>query len=464
MKEKIRELSKEVEFLDLKVVDISGRIRHILLPGNRLNKELFEEGIGFDASNYGYGTVEDSDMIAVPDEESAFIDPFYEAKTLSFFCNVYRTSDGKLYELYPRNVLINTLKELESIGSKGALLAPELEFHILDAASYNIGVNKVSYEIEAKEGYWNSNDLSNNMIVEKKTGYHRSPPADYYADFRNEVVSHLIELGIPVKYHHHEVSSAQHEIELNFQDAIKAADSIIIIKYLIHNLASKYGMRVTFMPKPLYGEAGNGMHIHQYLYDENKNLFSGESYSGLSEMALSYAAGILQHSLSGSLLAFTNPTTNSYKRLVPGFEAPICAVFARGNRSAAVRIPGYVKKPEKVRIEFRTIDASCNPYYGISAMLLAGIDGIKKKLDPGKLNFGPLETNIYEMEDREKAKIQYFPTNLEAVLNGLKRDKDFLNIAFSNKLIENWIETKKEEANYVMSIPTPAEYQLYFDL
>ncbi|MGC9383298.1 MAG: type I glutamate--ammonia ligase [Kosmotogaceae bacterium] len=464
MKDHTEKLSKEVEFIDLKVVDISGRIRHILLPGNRLNDELFEEGIGFDASNYGYATVEDSDMIAVPDEETAFIDPFYESKTLSFFCNVYTTSDGNLYGQYPRNVLINTLKELKSVGAKGALLAPELEFHIFDAASYSVGVNKVSYEIEAKEGYWNSEELSKNMIVEKKTGYHRSPPADYFAGFRNEAVKHLIELGIPVKYHHHEVSSAQHEIELYFQDALKTADSIIIIKYLLHNLAYKYGIRITFMPKPLYGEAGNGMHIHQFLYDEHKNLFSGDSYSGLGEMALSYVAGILQHSLRGSLLAFTNPTTNSYRRLVPGFEAPICAAFARGNRSAAIRIPGYVKKAEKVRVEFRTIDASCNPYYGISAMLLAGIDGIKRKLDPRKLNFGPLESNIYEMTGQQRDQIQFFPTDLSTVLNGLKDDKDYLSSAFDDKLIENWFNKKGEEANYIMNIPSPAEYQLYFDL
>ncbi|AKI98216.1 type I glutamate--ammonia ligase [Kosmotoga pacifica] len=461
----IEKYANEIEFIDLKVVDIHGRLRHVMLPGDRLTESLFTEGVGFDASNFGFAAVESSDMIMIPDPETAFIDPFYTEKTLSFFCDVYRVDSLEPFPQYPRNLLRTTVEKLKEVHASDAMMAPELEFHIFEGLSYEVSANRVYYEVDVSEGFWRSSEFSNQNVVGRKMGYHRTPPADIFANFRNEVVKILLKIGVPVKYHHHEVSSAQHEIELLFQNALKAADSILLTKYVIRNTASRYGLVVTFMPKPIYEEAGNGMHVHQFLVDENgKNLFSGNDYGGLSTFAFQYIAGVLEHSLTGSLLAFTNPSANSFKRLVPGFEAPVCAAFARANRSAAVRIPGYVKNPDKVRIEFRTMDATCNPYYALSAILLAGIDGIKKKLDPKEMGFGPLEKNVYLMSYKEKESIKFFPTNLNATLNGLKKDNEYLKGIFDEKLIANWYTLKQEEARYVNSVPSPAEYQLYFDL
>ena len=465
MQELLMKYSGKIDFIDLKVVDISGRLRHVMLPGDRLDDSLFSEGVGFDASNFGYAAVEDSDMIMVPDPDTAFIDPFYEASTLSFLCDLIKTSDGKPFMQYPRNVLKSAVGKLESIGAAEAIFGPELEFHIFEGVSYDVATNGAGYRVEVSEGYWNSGILSNETRVDQKAGYHRCPPADSMAEFRNEVVLTLHKLGVPVKYHHHEVSSAQHEIELLFQKAVSSADSIVISKYVLQNLAYRHGLTVTFMPKPLFAEAGNGMHVHQFLRDSSeRNLFSGDEYFGLSSMALSYTAGILFHSLSGSLLAFGNPSTNSYRRLVPGFEAPICAVFARGNRSAAVRIPGYVKDPAKARIEYRTIDASCNPYYGMAAMLCAGIDGVKQKMNPSEMGFGPIESNIYNLSEEERKSIRFFPSDLKAAINGLVEDNIYLQDTFPGDLISRWTVLKEKEIKYVNSVPSPAEFKLYYDL
>lgn len=465
MKDSLKSYIGNIEFIDLKAVDIAGRLRHVILPGERLTDDLFTNGVGFDASNFGYATVEDSDMIMIPDPDTAFIDPFYELETLSFFCDVLKTSDRKPFMQYPRNILKSTVELLSNFGANEAMLGPELEFHVFESMSYNIDTRDVSYSVDVTEGFWNCKKPSADTVIEKKRGYHRCPPADALAGFRNEAAMLMKELGVPVKYHHHEVSSAQHEFELLFQGALKSADSIVIAKYILQNLANDYGLTVTFMPKPLFGEAGNGMHIHQYLVDsEGKNIFSGDGYCGLSELALSYTAGILEHSLTGSLLSFTNPSTSSYRRLVPGFEAPICGVFARGNRSAAVRIPGYVNNAKKTRIEYRTIDASCNPYYGIAAMLLSGIDGIERKLDPTEMGYGPIDSNMYSMSEEDKKKIRFFPTTLRDTLNGLTDDKKFLLKVFPEELIEKWRKSRLEEADYVNSVPSPAEYKLYFDL
>lgn len=465
MKDLLRKYVGNIDFIDLKVIDIVGRVRHVILPGDRLGDELFEEGVGFDASNFGYSSIENSDMIMLPDPDTAFEDPFFERKTLSFFCDVLRTEDREPFVHYPRNVLKATIEELKSVGATNAMLGPELEFHLFEGMSYRVSENQVYFKVDVAEGFWNSGEISSANVVERKMGYHRCPPADAMANFRNEAVMIMSSVGIPVKYHHHEVSSAQHEIEFLFQGALKSADSIILARYILQNLASRYNLKVTFMPKPLFGEAGNGMHIHQYLVDESgRNMFAGDLYCGLGETALQYTCGILKHSLTGALLAFTNPSTNSYRRLVPGFEAPICAVFAKGNRSAAVRIPGYVKDKRKARIEFRTIDASCNPYYGIAAMLLAGLDGVRQKLDYKEHGFGPIEANIYNMSNEDRDKIRFFPSSLEESIKGLKEDNEFLKPGFPDELIRQWIVVKEEEARYVSSVPSPAEYQLYFDL
>jgi glutamine synthetase len=449
-----------VEFIDLKVIDIYGKLHHVVLPGERLNKSLFEDGIGFDASNFGYSNIEKSDMIMIPEEETAFIDPFYDRKTLSFLCNVIKIKDNEPYSDYPRSLLKKALTLLKNLNFSDIMLGPELEFHIFEKIQYNSVVNSSGYFLDVKEGYWNS-DLDSSNIIKKKMGYHAPLPEDTFANFRNEAAFMMKEIGIPVKYHHHEVSTAQQEFELNFQPALKSADSIILSKYILHNLANKLGMNVTFMPKPLTGEAGNGMHIHQYIIDERgDNRFSGDVYSGLNKMALWYIGGILKHSVSGSLLAFTNPTTNSYKRLIPGYEAPVGAIFGKSNRSAAVRIPGYVKDPQKSRLEFRTIDATCNPYYAIASMLMAGLDGITKNIDTEEEGYGPFEKNLYECSDS----IKTFPSDLKEVLEGLKTDSDYLKPIFSDNLIQKWISLKEKEIRRIEEIPHPIEFEMYFDL
>jgi len=454
--EKIRE--EQVEFIDLKVVDLVGVWKHVTLPVSSFNESIFKNGIGFDASNFGYATVEKSDMVMIPDPTTAFIDPFTEYVTLSMICDVYDVHSGERFNQDARGILSRVVEAVEKEGIADQIMfGPEYEFHVFDDVSYEITSNSISLNLDSCEGFWNSGETGE-YYVGKKRGYHRTPPFDKLFDFRNEVVEILENLGIPVKYHHHEVGTAQLEIETRFMNALQAADATLITKYVIRNVGLDYGFVVSFMPKPMYDEAGNGMHVHQFMTKEGKNVFAGDELYGLSNTALEYTCGILKH--SPSLLGFTNPTTNSYRRLVPGFEAPVNAVFAMGNRTSAVRIPGYVKEESKKRIEFRTIDASCNPYTAFAAMILAGVDGIMNNMDPRKEGYGPMEGDI------SKSGVHPLPKNLEEAVLSLKNDNEYLkrwNI-FPQELIEKWVNKKLDEHKKVSSITHPMEYQLYFDI
>ena len=325
----------------------------------------------------------------------------------------------------------------------------ELEYYVFESVEYSTGLDHAGYAVGSSEGL--GEEYSSVPRFAPHKGYHKLPPEDRYLDFRNRTVHLMEQAGIPVKYHHHEVGASQLEIELDFMDLVRAADSVCMAKWIIRTVAEEMGLFVTFMPKPLYKMPGSGMHVHQFLERGGKSLFPGSGLHGLSREALAYTAGLLEHSLSGSLLAFTNPSTNSYRRLVPGYEAPISATFAKGSRSAAVRIPGYLKSDE-VRIEYRTGDASANIHYMLSAMVLAGIDGILRSADPVAAGFDSPEAK----EDK------VFPLNLFSVLEGLRKDNGYLAPAFPQKLLELWTKRKTEEAEYVYNAPTPQEYELYF--
>ncbi|ANQ54499.1 glutamine synthetase [Thermosipho sp. 1063] len=444
---------EKINFIDLKVVDIWGKWRHVTLARTNFSEKTFYDGVGFDASNLGYASVENSDMILIPDPETAFIENVGEEKVLSLICDVYDANTGKPSYHDPRTILKSTLNSIKDIADE-VHFGPEYEFHIFEDVRYKISNNEVTVQIDSKEGFWNSEETGEYFIGKKK-GYHRIPPFDTLMEVRNKIVSKLLEYGIPVKYHHHEVGTCQVEIELNFVSALKAADYTLLVKYIARQVAKEYGLIVTFMPKPLYDEAGNGMHVHQYLVKDGENIFAGDKLYGLSETALSYIAGLLKH--APSVMAFTNPTTNSYRRLVPGYEAPTNAVFALANRTAAIRIPAYVKDAKKKRIEFRTIDASCNPYLAFSAMILAGIDGIKNKMDPTKEGFGPFEKDLY-VEN-----IKPLPYSLTQACQALKNDNDYLKL-FPRELIEHWIKLKISEDREIMSIPHPKEFENYFDI
>ncbi|MGM0640554.1 MAG: glutamine synthetase family protein [Thermotogota bacterium] len=440
-----------VDFLDMMMIDISGNMRHVSLAKSYITDKTFEEGIGFDASNLGFAKVTKSDMVAVPDMDKAFIEEKDGFKILHVFCDVVDPFDNeRVFEQYPRNVVKNTCKYLKDTGIADSVkMLVELEFHVFDEVRYSSAHNHSYYSLNSSEGIGET--FGSLPRMPHDSGYHKLYPEEKYFTFRNSVVSVLEGLDIPVKYHHHEVGIAQLEIELNFMSLEDVADNISIAKWVIKNIANEMELYVTFMPKPIYKMPGNGMHVHQFLEKDGKSLFIGDKEHGLSDVGLHYTCGILDHALSGSLLAFTNPSTNSYKRLVPGFEAPVSATYAKGSRSAAVRIPGYLKK-DSVRIEYRTGDATCNLYYALSAMVLAGIDGILNKSDP--------KARGYNSADNIEEKI--FPLDLDAVLDGLKKDFDYLNKVFPESLIDEWIIIKKKEANYVYNAPTPQEYELYF--
>ncbi|OQY08926.1 MAG: glutamine synthetase [Marinitoga sp. 4572_148] len=445
---KVDKIPEDYDFLDIMIVDIYGKLKHVALPKSYVSEKTFKEGIGFDASNFGFAKVTDSDMVAVPDLSKMYLETNEETKILHIFSDVKNPSTGEYFDQYPRSIAKETLKYIKDSNiADDAKMLVELEFHIFDNINYKISSTESYYYIENEEGLGEDHDYP------KASGsfYHLNEPYDIHFELRNQIVKALENAGIPVKYHHHEVGIAQHEIELNFMSLVDAADNVTLAKYLIRKITKNYGLYVTFMPKPLFNMPGNGMHVHQYLEKDGKTLFVGDELYNLSELALNYTAGILNHSLSGSLLAWSNPSTNSYKRLVPGFEAPISASFSKGSRSAAIRIPGYLSKAD-TRIEFRTGDATSNIYFFLSAMVLAGLSGIENKFDPVEMGFHSKGEN-----DKE------FPLNLKDVLKGLKEDNEYLK-TFPKSLIDKWVITKNEEANIIYSIPNPKEFEIYFEL
>ena len=440
-----------IEFIDFKVVDLIGRWRHITIPAGRFTPHVVENGVAFDGSNFGYASVEGSDMVLLPDLDTAAIDYYGDEKVLSIISDIY-LADGKgPFRGDPRGVIKRAEEYLISEGiAEAAMMSPEFEFYVFSQAEYRSG---------SAESYYALTPLNEHT---EHSFYHISPPEDQLFALRNEICRRLEERGIPVKYHHHEVGPlGQLEIELGFDRPLKMADTTLILKSIVRNVSAEAGLSATFMPKPIYGENGNGMHVHQYLASKGKSLF--EENGGLSELGLCYIGGILSH--GRSLCGLTNPSTNSYCRLVPGYEAPVSLAFGEGNRSAAIRIPRYATPAER-RIELRTIDATCNPYFAYAGMLMAGIDGIKRNLNAKELGFGPYNQDLYKLPADQAAKIAQAPADLSEALCALEEDHDYLTAGgvFAEDQIANWIAIKREEMNQLRRRPHPHEFLLYYDL
>jgi glutamine synthetase len=461
---------QHIEMVDFKVVDLIGRWHHVTIPVSQLSESTFTDGIGIDASSYpGYKKVAAGDMKIIPDNSTCILDPFGELKTLSITCDIFEP-DGTPYLRYPRNVARRAEEYMASSQKGVALFSPELESYIFDEVRYTSEIHQTFYYLDSIEGFWNTGRQENPNLGYKfplKGGYHGIPPADTTFNLRSRMIKLIEEAGIPVKYHHHEVgSAAQVEIEVPHNTLLKSADAVMLMKYIIKNVAYQSHKVATFMPKPLYQEAGSGMHVHQYLSDGNLSLFyDRDGYACLSPLGLNYVGGLLKH--GPALLAFTNPSTNSYKRLIPGYEAPVNLFYAAANRTAAVRIPMYDVNKQRARVEFRPPDATCNPYLALSAMLMAGLDGIENKIDPTAEGFGPFELDIAEMPEQQRANIRALPSSLEDALDALRGDHDFLlkGEVFTKDLIDAWIEYKlSKEVNPLRARPHPYEFELYIDI
>ncbi len=458
-----------VQMVDFKMVDILGRWRHLTFPVERLSEDTLRYGIGFDGSNYGYASVENSDMVFVPDLKSAVIDPFAQVKTLSVMGNVMLIClpENKPFDQYPRNVALRAEEYMRSMGVADEMICgPEYEFYVFDAVRYETLPHRVFYEVDTDNADWNSGRLSSGYAVPRQGNYHLTPPHDVNWDLRSRMCLMMEEWGVGIKYHHTEVGGCgQQEIEVEYDTMTRAADNAMIAKYIIKNAAAQAGKTATLMPKPVRGVAGSGMHVHMQLFKDQRNLFYDESgYSHLSDVALWFIGGLLKH--AASLCGITNPSTNSFKRLVPGFEAPATIGYATANRSAVIRIPAYAKSPEDKCFELRNPDATCNMYYALAAILMAGLDGIKHRIDPQASGWGPYDFNLFDLSESEKKKIDRLPRSLGAALDALERDHAYLTEGgvFPEKLIELWIDRKRREANEVNLVPHPAEFALYYDL
>ena len=461
---------KNIEFVDFRFVDLSGKAHHITLPASEVEADTFVNGVAFDGSSIpGFRGIEESDMVMMPEPETAYVDPFTSHATLIIMCNIF-TPDGERYERDPRSIAQRAEEYLQTAGvGTTAFFAPESEFFIFDDVRYETTMNSSSFYVDSEEASWNSNrkEEGGNLgfKVRTKGGYVPVAPVDTQQDIRSEMCRLLDEAGLRIERHHHEVATAgQAEINFRFDTLTATADNLMKYKYIVHNTARQFGKVATFMPKPLFGDNGSGMHVHQSIFDGDTPLFYEKgAYANLSETAMHYIGGILYH--APALIALTNPSTNSFKRLVPGYEAPVNLVFSKGNRSAAVRIPVAAVTPKGCRIEFRTPDSTANPYLAFAAMLMAGLDGIKRKLDPTALGYGPFDKNIYEMSDAEKAEIRSVPGTLDEALDALEADSSFLTEGgvFTPDFIANYISFKRAEAKSVAIRIHPQEYSLYFD-
>jgi glutamine synthetase len=456
-----------VEYIDLKFVDLPGFWHHITLPVASLNHDLFETGVGVDGSSMpGFSSIEQGDMIMLPDPETAFIDPFFERPTLSMLGNIMEVNDKlKPYSRNPRRVAGDAEKYLaRTVKGARLILGPEFEFYVFDKVNFFQGPESAFYYLDTAEAAWNAaqDNESLGYKIPYKKGYHVAPPMDRTYNLRSQISSMLAEVGVGLKYHHHEVGGAgQHEIEVTFSPLLKMADLSMLIKYIIKNECFRNGKSATFMPKPLFNEPGSGLHVHQYLADDKGSIFYDKNGPArLSKLALYYIGGLLKH--VDSVLAFTNPSTNSFKRLVPGFEAPVAGTYSVGNRTACIRIPGYQRDPKKMRFEFRPPDGTMNPYMAYAAMLMAGLDGIKRRIDPGE----PHNHNLEKLPESEFAKIHQLPTSLTKALDALERDHDYLMAGgvFTEDLLVNWIALKRKEVAAIRVRPTPHEFELYYDL
>ncbi|HUT02908.1 MAG TPA: type I glutamate--ammonia ligase [bacterium] len=468
----ISKLLADFRSCDLKHCDLVGRWRHVTVPVSERGVELLRKGVGFDGSSVaGFARLERGDMLLRPDPSTAFVDPFCEEPTLSVICDCLLCDTHQPFQRDPRHIASKAESYLESFGvADESFWLPELEFNLVSAVSFYDECYGSGYSIrsmESRRALSSMNEEGGEMGLGPKDGYHALPPQDQLLDVRMRMVRAIEDAGIGVKYHHHEVGAdGQLEIELFFDKLQRTADTILLSKYIIRNVAQRAGLVAVFLPKPFFGEAGNGMHFHQYLTKQKKPVFYKKgNYANLSDQALHYLGGILKH--GRSLLALTSPSTNSYKRLVPGYEAPTNLFFSSGNRSAAIRIPLYADTPETKCMEFRPGDATANPYLAMAAMLMAGLDGIKQKTDPVKEGFGPFDANITEMSAEVLAKIMPVPKNLEEALEALKADQSYLleGGVFSKDTLDAWLDAKYEnDVKAVARRTHPYEVALYFDL
>ena len=457
----------DCKFVDLKFIDLLGMWQHTTIPTACMSEDLFETGLGFDGSSVrGWQPINASDMAIVPDPASARLDPFAAFKTLSLVCDVKDPLTGQPYGRDPRYVARKAENHLRSAGvGDTAYFGPESEFFIFDSVRYDASANGAFYEVDSDEAVWNTGREGPNLgyKVRHKEGYFPVPPTDSLADVRSDIMQTLIESGIEVEVGHHEVGTAgQGEIGIKFQSLTKMADDLLWFKYVVKNVARRHNKTATFMPKPLHGDNGNGMHCHQSLWRDGKNLFAGDGYAGLSDAGLWYIGGILKH--AQALAALTNPTTNSYKRLVKGYEAPVNLAYSSRNRSAAIRIPVAGSASDQGRrVEVRFPDSGCNPYLAFSALMMAGLDGIQNRIDPGD----PLDKDIYSLSPQELKDVPLIPASLDEALTALEEDHDFLlkGDVFTRDVIETWITYKRErEVDEIRTRPVPYEFFLYYDI
>ena len=469
--QEIMQLIREqnIQMVDFKMVDINGQYRHVTIPARNFSEETMKAGIGFDASNYGYAVVEKSDMVFIPDPDTAVIDPFCQVPTLSMTGNamIIDNPENRPLAQYPRNIVLAANQYMKDSGiADTMLILPEFEFYLFDQVGWEVQPYSISSQVDAIQSYWNSAVEGKGTVVPKQKNYHIAKPFDVTYECRSEMVMHMLDAGIDINYHHPEVAaSGQFEIEPQLGEMVKMADATMMIKYIIHNTALKHGKSATFMPKPIYGEAGSGMHVHMLLLKDGQPVFSDDNgYSHLSREAHWFMGGLLKH--ISSLCALTNPSTNSFKRLVPGFEAPVTVGYATSNRSAVIRIPAYAKSPEKRRFELRNPDATCNPYFCYAAILMAGLDGIKNQIDPHENGWGPYDMNLYNLPEEEKAKLKSLPVCLEDALDALEADHDYLTAGgvFPEELIANFIKNKRKECRELAAVPNPAEFDKYYNL
>jgi glutamine synthetase len=452
--------------VDVKFVDTFGTWQHFTVPISELTEEVFAEGLGFDGSSIrGWKSIEASDMLAMPDPNTAFIDPFMAVPTLSLTCTIAETGTKEAYNRDPRGIAQRAEAYLKSTGiADTAVFGPEAEFFIFDNVQFDSKSNGCFYSVDSEEAVWNTGreEMPNlGYKVRHKEGYFPVAPIDTQQDIRTEMCLVIESLGIKVERQHHEVATAgQAEIDFRFDTLVKTADTMMLFKYIIKNVARKHGKTVTFMPKPLFGDNGSGMHTHQSLWNKGRPLFAGKEYAGLSQLALYYIGGILKH--AKALAGICNPTTNSYKRLVPGYEAPVNLAYSARNRSAAIRIPTFSESPKAKRIEYRPPDPAANPYLCFAALLMAGLDGVLNKIDPGE----PMDKNLYELPPEEHAKIPQMPGSLEEALGHLEKDHAFLlkGDVFTPDFLDMWISHKHKEHDAIRLRPHPHEFHLYYDV
>ncbi|MEP0911172.1 type I glutamate--ammonia ligase [Leptolyngbya sp. GB1-A1] len=458
---------QNIQLIDLKFVDLPGTWQHLTVYHDQIDESSFDQGVPFDGSSIrGWKAINESDMMMVLDPNTTWIDPFMAEPTLSVICSIKEPRTGEPYSRDPRTIAQKAVDYLSSTGlGDTAFFGPEAEFFIFDDVRFDQNQHEGYYYVDSIEGRWNSGRVEpgGNLGYKPryKEGYFPVAPTDTSQDLRTEMLLTMAKCGVPIEKHHHEVASGgQCELGFRFGTLLQAADWLMTYKYCIKNVGKKYGKTITFMPKPVFNDNGSGMHTHQSIWKGGQPLFAGDGYAGLSQMALHYIGGILKH--APALLAFTNPTTNSYKRLVPGFEAPVNLAYSQGNRSASVRIPLSGTNPKAKRLEFRCPDATSNPYLAFAAMLCAGIDGIKNQIDPGE----PLDVDIYDLSPEELAKIPSTPGSLEDALECLEKDHDFLTVGgvFTEDLINTWIQYKLDnEVNPMRLRPHPYEFSLYYD-